>query len=158
VIDGPDVPVVGGLEHLDLSAIKNLMQPAVNVINDIGASNIPGLGAAWDKFVDGFNRLQGRIDYPGPDTEGLKITAPVRVVNPNHFEIELPSFATTARISGTTNPVLDLRLTPGTGTALDHAQRKINATSSKRSTRSRRCAEDPGRLRLLRPNASPASS
>jgi hypothetical protein len=133
VVDGvPTFQFVGDLEHLDLSGIKHLMQPAVDVINGIGASNIPGLGPAWDEFVDGFNRLQGRIDYPGPDTEGLKIAVPVRVINQNHFDIELPSFASMVRIAGTANPVLDLRLTPGNGTALNRAQRRIDPLAFKR--------------------------
>jgi len=135
VVDGPPTfEFVGGLQHLNLSGIQNLMRPVVDVITGFGVGNIPGLGSVWDKFLDGFNQLHGGIDYPGPATEGIKIMAPVRVINPNHFEIEMPSFATTARISGTTNPVLDLRLTPGNGTALSREQRQIDATRSKRLT------------------------
>jgi hypothetical protein len=155
-IDGPPTfQFVGGLEHLDLAGIKNLMQPAVDAITSFGVQNIPLLGPAWTSFLTGYNQLRGGIDYPGPDTEGLKVAVPVRVVNPNHFEIELPSFATAARIAGTTNPVLDLRLTPGSGTALNRAQRTIGGTSSKRltaeSTVRWKDLQD-GLPQLLRPN------
>jgi len=156
VVDGaPSFQFVGGLEHLDLSGIQGLMQPAVDFIRTFGVDHIPGLDSVWAQFMAGFNQLRGGIDYPGADTEGIKVTVPVRVVNPNHFEIELPSFAAAARIAGTTNPVLDLRLTPGSGTALNRAQRRIAATGSKRlaaeSTVRWKDLQD-GLPQLLRPN------
>ena len=126
VPDGaPSFQFVGGLQHIDLSGIRSVMRPAVDAITSFGVEHIPGLGSKWTEFLGAFNQLQGGIDYPGPATEGVKITVPVRVINQNHFEIELPAFAAAARIGGTANPVLDLRLTPGSGTTLTRPQRTI---------------------------------
>jgi hypothetical protein len=133
VADGvPSFEFVGGLEQINLIALKSMMQPAVSAIASFGAEHIPGLGSVWTDFLTAFNRLNAVINYPGPSTEGVRITAPVRVINQNHFDIELPSFATTAGIVGTSNPVLDLRLTPGSGAQLNRAQRTIPALGSKR--------------------------
>ena len=132
VLAGPQrFEFVGGLARIDLTELKEAMQPAVDVITGIGVGNIPGLGGVWQEFLTAFNRLNLDIRYQGPNTEGVRIIAPLRVVNPNHFPIELPAFATSARITGTTNPVLDLRLTPGSVTQLNRGERTILGQRSK---------------------------
>lgn len=128
----PSFEFVGGLEHIDLTALKTMMQPAVAAIESFGVQLIPRLNDLWADFRAAFNRLNTVIDYPGPDTEGIRVSVPVRVTNPNHFEIELPAFATAARIVGTANPVLDARLTPGSGVQLNRQQRTIAALGFKR--------------------------
>jgi hypothetical protein len=126
VAAGPPVfEFVGGLETLDLTALRAAMQPAVDVIESFGVSHIPLLGDAWHDFRAAFDELTLVIRYPGPNTAGVRVRTPLAVTNRNHFPIELPAFATAARIVGTPQPVLDLRLTPGTGTPLDRAQRTI---------------------------------
>jgi hypothetical protein len=151
----PSFQFVGGLERIDLRALKSAMQPAVTAISDFGVGNIPFLGEHWNNFVAAFNQLNLRIDYPGPDTEGVSVTVPVRVTNQNHFGIELPAFASAARITGTANPVLDVRLTPGSGNALSEAQRTIGPLGSKRllavSTARWKDLAD-GLPQILRPN------
>jgi len=131
------------------------MQPAVDAITSFGVQNIPFLGPAWTNFLDGFNQIRGGIDYPGPDTAGLKVTVPVRFNNPKHCTSELPAFAETTRIGSTTDPVLDLQLRPGNGTALDRTQRRIGPTSFKRLNAESlvRWKDLPAGLpQLLRPN------
>jgi hypothetical protein len=133
VPDGPPtVTFVGGLERLDLRDLKRQMQPAVDAISSFGVAHVPGLGDAWSDFVAAFGQLDRVIRYPGPDTEGLSVTAPVRVLNPNDFPIELPAFALGARLPGAADPVLELHLTPGTGGTLTRAQRTIAGLQSKR--------------------------
>ena len=139
------------------------MQPAVNVIN--GHRRVEHSGPRG-RLGQVRRRLQlgctGRIDYPGPDTEGLKITAPVRVVNPNHFEIELPSFATTARDLGhdqsSAGPPAHAGDRDGVGSrAAEDRCHQLEALS----TRSRRCAgrtwgRPPQLLAPERPRQRPA--
>jgi hypothetical protein len=156
VADGaPAFEFVGGLETIDLTALKSAMQPTVNLIESFGVGRIPGLGDAWSDFRAAFNQLTLVIQYPGRNTEGVRITTPLRVTNQNHFEIELPSFATAARIVGTPNPVLDLRLVPEQGTQLNRAQRTIPALGIKRlhavSTARWKDLAD-GLPQILRPN------
>jgi hypothetical protein len=155
-LDGtPSFRFVGGLERIDLQALKSQMQPAVTAISAFGVGNIPLLGPHWNSFVAAFNRLNLIIDYPGPDTEGVSVTVPVRVTNQNHFAIELPAFASAARITGTENPVLDVQLTPGSGTTLSQSQRRIGPLGSKRllavSTARWKDLAD-GLPQILRPN------
>jgi hypothetical protein len=155
-LDGaPSFQFVGGLERIDLRALKSEMQPAVTAISNFGVGNIPLLGQHWNNFVAAFNRLNLLIDYPGPDTEGVSVTVPVRVTNQNHFEIELPAFASAARITGAANPVLEVRLTPGSGTTLSQAQRTLGRLESKRllavSTARWKDLAD-GLPQILRPN------
>ena len=43
----PRFEFVGGLARIDLTELKEAMQPAVDVITGIGVGNIPGLGGVW---------------------------------------------------------------------------------------------------------------
>ncbi len=109
----PSLGLKGQMETLDLRPVRNIMNPFVRAIRETTITVpidhdviviqqmldiLSGFGLdltqKWDDFVEGWTDFQNQpvLKYPGTNTTGIEIKVPIKVYNPNEFEIECPQF------------------------------------------------------------------
>lgn len=112
----PSLGLTGQMETLDLRPIRNIMNPFVKAIRettitvpfdqeviviqqilDILSGFDLNLTQEWENFMAGWTDFKNQpvLKYPGTNTTGIEIKVPIKVYNPNEFEIECPQFELT---------------------------------------------------------------
>ena len=134
-------------ETIDLTPIRNgmgafvdgLMNPPGgmlvkkalgDVVDAIGGEKWEEFKTQWDKF----KASNVKFALPNANLEGIRVTVPFRVTNPNDFSIEVPVFAGAAGMQGSASPFTSTKLIPSgvpPAAPLDAAARKLDGHGSK---------------------------
>jgi LEA14-like dessication related protein len=132
-------------DTIDLTAIRDGMGPFVDgLLNppdllglkkalDLITENISG----WNEFKAQWNNFKNskvKFTVPNGNLEGIQVTVPFRVTNPNEFPIEVPVFAGAAGTQGSASPFTSTKMIPqGASPAapLNAAARRLDGHGSK---------------------------
>jgi hypothetical protein len=101
-----------------------------DVIDTVGGEKWDEFKKQWDKFTTS----NVKFALPNANLEGIQVTVPFRVTNPNDFPIEVPVFAGAAGVQGSASPFTSTKIIPpGVPPAapLDAAARKLDGHGSK---------------------------
>ncbi|MDX1909359.1 MAG: hypothetical protein SF053_20135 [Bacteroidia bacterium] len=128
------IQLVGEMEKLDFSPLRNGMKPFYNLItgtkvlvyaptmtNPFRTVEVnfadhmmtllspvaPDAPDAWDNFKDHWADFQAQpvVEYPGEDITGLRVTIPFVIRNPNDFPIESPEMHALFQLNTAYQPV-----------------------------------------------------
>ena len=115
----PSLRLLGSFGTWNVAAIRNLMAPFVNLLIDgkvlgvavmdsiMGTLSLANSNAddfwdeftsAWSNFLDG----PGNVVLPTGLPDGIRVTIPFDLYNPNYFPIEAPRLNADMRVSGRT--------------------------------------------------------
>ena len=130
----PTLRLLGGFETWNVAAIRNVMSPFVNLLIDgkilgqpvmnnvVGTLSLVDTRAEdfWDNFVTAWGSFMagpGNVVLPTGLPDGIRLTIPFDIYNPNHFPIESPRLRADVRVSGRTTRLSRLDASP-VGSAL----------------------------------------
>ena len=125
----PTLRLLGGFDTWNVAAIRNVMAPFVNLLitgeildqpvmdNVIGTLSIvgPAAGVFWQSFVSAWESFlagPGNVVVPTGLPDGIRLTIPFDIYNPNHFPIESPRLRADIRLAGRTTRLSRLDANP----------------------------------------------
>jgi LEA14-like dessication related protein len=125
----PTLRLLGGFDTWNVAAIRNVMAPFVDLLingeflgqpvmdNLMGTLSIvdPGAGVFWQSFVTAWTSFMagpGSVVVPTGLPDGIRLTIPFDIYNPNQFPIESPRLRADIRLAGRTTRLSRLDASP----------------------------------------------